>query len=625
MKLSAAVRTFLRELKRRNVYKVGVVYVMFGYLALEVVANLTEPFAFSDPLRAVLLTVWVAGFPVALGFAWAYEVTAGEVVFDKGGSLSDFIGGGRGRRLTLAFSVALVSVGAGFAAWYVWLRPSLDAPTAPAAAALDPRRVAVLYFDDHSPAQDLEYLAHGLTEGLIYELSQVPQLEVVSRTGVKPFRGGLVPTDSIARVLRSGSLVEGSITGSEDRVRLTVQLIDGASDTHLESLSFERLRDDLFGLQASLAREVADVMRRRIGTEIRLREDRQAAPDEDAWALVLQSSRLWEDYEAIWRADAEAGARVLQQIDSMLAVAVARDSDWSQPRVERARVSASLAFLRGPIPGQMERNAAAQGLRHVEVALDQDDADPEAYLLRGLLRAGLSKTAAPAEATALRDEAGADLQRAVELDPQSAPAWIARSEWFLDEGRFAEAQRAAVRAQEADAFLLLPERVLFQYYYSVLQTGPVDEAREACDEGHARFPGNPDFVTCQLFVLAFPGARPDVARAWILLDSLMDVSSERGQEEMRSYGLVQVAKVLARAEMPDSAEAVLGLVGGGEGTPDHLLYDEAHLRVLMGQPDRALDLLARYLAVDPDTAFVAEDWWFEALHDEPRFRTLVGR
>jgi hypothetical protein len=171
---------------------------------------------------------------------------------------------------------------------------------------------------------------------------------------------------------------------------------------------------------------------------------------------------------------------------------------------------------------------------------------------------------------------------------------------------------------------LLPERVLFQYYYSVLQAGPVVEAREACDEGHARFPGNPDFVTCQLFILAFPEARPDVARAWILLDSLLEVSSERGQEEIRSFGLLQVAKVLARAEMPDSAEAVLSLVGSGEGTPDHLLYDEAHLRVLMGQADRALDLLARYLAVHPDTAFVAEDWWFEALHDEPRFRTLVG-
>jgi eukaryotic-like serine/threonine-protein kinase len=625
MKLPAAVRTFLRELKRRHVYRVGVVYVMFGYLALEVVGNLTEPFAFSDQLRVILLVAWVAGLPVALGFAWAYEVTAGEVVFDEGGPLGDFIGTGRGRRLALAFSVALVGLAGGFTAWYGWLRPSLDSPAVASPPRLDPKRIAVLYFDDHSPAQDLEYLAHGLTEGLIHELSQVPQLEVVSRTGVKPFRGSQVPTDSIAQVLRSGSLVEGSITGSEDRVRLTVQLIDGPSDTHLESLSFERSRDDLFSLQTALAREVADALRRRIGTEIRLREDREAAPDEEAWALVLRSSRLWEDFEAIWRRDAEAGARILQQIDSMLAVAVARDGEWPQPRVGRARVSVSLAFLQAPIPGQMERAAAAEGLRHLEGVLDRDDADAEAYLLRGLLRAGLSSTSAPAEATALRDDAGTDLQRAVDLDPQSAPAWIALSEWLLDEGRFAEAQRAAVRAQEADAFLLLPERVLFQYYYSVLQTGPVDEAREACDEGHARFPANPDFVTCQLFVLAFPDARPDLDRAWTLLDSLLEVSSERGQEEMRSFGLVQVAKVLAHAAMPDSAEAVLSRAVGPDGTPDHLLYDEAHLRVLMGEPDRAIDLLERYLAVDPDTAFVAEDWWFETLHGEPRFRSLIGR
>lgn len=624
--LPDALRTFLHELRRRHVYKVGAGYVLFGYLALEIVANLTEPFPFSDPLRVALLVVWVTGFPIALAIAWAYEVTPSGVMEDEGGRLTEFIGTGRGPRIALAGAVGLLSVAAGMATWYGWLRPSPEARMETAVAPLDPTRIAVLYFDDHSPAQDLRYLADGLTEMLIHELSQIPQIEVVSRTGVKPFRGGGVPTDSIARVLRSGSLVEGSVTGSEDRVRVNVQLIDGTSDVHLESLTLERSRDDLFSLQTALAREVAEVLRQRIGIEIRLRETREAAPDEAAWELVLRSSRLWEDYDAIWRADAPAGARMLERIDSMLAIAVERDPDWSRPRVERARVSRALAVLEGPVPGQLDPTRAAGGLSHLEGALERDDADPEAYLLRGLLLDGMANTADPVEATGLRQEAGSDFRRAVDLNPQSAEAWIALSQWLLNDGRFAEAERAAVRAREADAFLLLPERVLHQYYYAILQTGPVDQAKESCDEGHARFPANPDFVTCQLFVLAsFPQVNPDVGRAWVLLDSLIQVSSERRKEEMRSFGLVQVAKVLARAALPDSAEAVLGQALRDEATPDHLLYDEAHLRVLMGEPERAIDLLARYLAVDPDTAFVAEDWWFASLHEQPRFRTLVRR
>jgi hypothetical protein len=86
-------------------------------------------------------------------------------------------------------------------------------PSSPASTPLDPSSLAVLYFDDFSPGGELEYLANGITEALIQELSRLRPLRVVSRNGVKPFRDPTIPVDSLARILGVGSLVQGSVEG----------------------------------------------------------------------------------------------------------------------------------------------------------------------------------------------------------------------------------------------------------------------------------------------------------------------------------------------------------------------------------------------------------------------------
>ncbi|HEX5724083.1 MAG TPA: BTAD domain-containing putative transcriptional regulator, partial [Longimicrobiaceae bacterium] len=139
-------------------------------------------------------------------------------------------------------------------------------------APLDPHRIAVLYLDDYSAGGELEYLAGGLTESLIHELSQVEALEVISRNGVKPYRSGTVPLDSVAARLRVGSIVEGSVQRTGDSVRLTVQLVDAATLAHLESRVLVRPLDQVLALQGELAEEVAGALRRRLGREVRLRQ-----------------------------------------------------------------------------------------------------------------------------------------------------------------------------------------------------------------------------------------------------------------------------------------------------------------------------------------------------------------
>jgi tetratricopeptide (TPR) repeat protein len=213
----------------------------------------------------------------------------------------------------------------------------------------------------------------------------------------------------------------------------------------------------------------------------------------------------------------------------------------------------------------------------------------------------------------------------VELAPGRAAAWVALSEWLVDEGRPTEALRAARKAREADAFLQLPHDVLHQYYYAVVQEGPVEEARQACDEGRGRFPESSLFLTCQLFLLAsFPQVPPRVDRAWVLRDSMVVVSSEARAGDMHAYATLQVAKVAARGDLPDSAVSVYDRALP-DSIPKDFLYDAAHFWVLMDRPGTALPLLERYLEVYPaEVESLARDWWFDPLHQRPEFRALVG-
>src|SRR5439155_765247 len=159
------------------------------------------------------------------------------------------------------------------ALWFAKTVTSRGRTGAAAEGGLDPRHVAVLYFEDLSKDSSLGYLTDGLTEMLISQLAGVRSLEVISRNGVAPYRAKDLPRDSIARLLRAGTLVEGSVENVGTRLRVTVRLVDGTSGADIRRQSFELARADVLVLRDSLAREAARFLRERLGEEIRVREE----------------------------------------------------------------------------------------------------------------------------------------------------------------------------------------------------------------------------------------------------------------------------------------------------------------------------------------------------------------
>src|SRR2546429_3824752 len=153
-----------------------------------------------------------------------------------------------------------------------------------AAGGLDPRHVAVLYFEDESNGKTLGYLADGLTEALIAELSRIQPLVVTSRNGVAQFRQDSIAPDSIARALDAGTLVQGAVNDVGGRVRVSVRLIDGASGADYKRASFEQPAGDLLLARDSLAGRVADFLRQRLGEEVKLRAERLGTSNAAAWS-----------------------------------------------------------------------------------------------------------------------------------------------------------------------------------------------------------------------------------------------------------------------------------------------------------------------------------------------------
>jgi serine/threonine-protein kinase len=525
---------------------------------------------------------------------------------------------------------ALVVGGGAFAALS---RSRGTAPDVPAAGA-DAHRVAVLYFDDDPPADSLRYLADGLTEGLIRQLSTVQTLDVISANGVAPYRGDSVPRDSVARALKAGTLVAGSVGKEGGRLRVSVRLIDGASGADYQRASFAEPAGDLLQVQDSLVQKVAALIRERLGEEIKVREQRESASGPQSWALVQRAEQARKRAEASL-AGAESSAvveRSLSDADSLYARAAAVDGRWSEPLVGRATV----AYRRSRLAAQDQIAAKRwidQGEEFADSALRLSPENPDALEIRGTLRYWgwlIGVEPDPAAAKRLLADAQSDLETAVRVRPAQAGAWAVLSHLYNQTGGETDAKLAARRAYEEDAYLVNADQVLSRLFLASYDLGQFVDAAHWCDEGLRRFPGDFKFVSCQLWLLTTRAKAPDPDLAWRLADSLSRLAPAARREFETLKARMAVAAVLARANLADSARH---LAERSHGSPEvdptrDLVYMEAFVRTILEDRDQAVSALKTYLAANPERRSDLADesgWWFRGLQDYPPFRELVQR
>jgi DNA-binding SARP family transcriptional activator/TolB-like protein/tetratricopeptide (TPR) repeat protein len=517
----------------------------------------------------------------------------------------------RPRRATRVVLAAALGVLLGAGGSLLPDRPGPPPPPAapPVARGYDPRRVAVLYFDDHSKGGELGYLANGLTESLIHELAQVQALEVISRNGVKPYRDRAVRFDSLVADLRAGTVVEGSVQRSGDSVRVTVQLIDANTTAHVESRTLVHPMTGVFALEDALADSVSSFLRRRLGREIELRRTRAGTRSEVAWRKVIEAEQARDAAARLVRSGepldaAEAPGR-LAEADSLLQAAERADPAWVLPTVLRGWVAHRRAAL-SRTPDRWDALARA----FAERALRRQPGDSRALELHGVLLFGAAVSAVDSAGQRdTLDRAERELRAAVAAEPSLASAWSVLSQVLRYRGRFAESDVAARRALDEDAYLEDADAILHRLFFGALFTARYAEAGSLCRRGHERFPADWRFVECRLTLMrADTSLTPDPAAARRLLAELGRIDPpERAKREGRAFSPIfrqaVAAAVVARAGQTDSARAMLARARLAAGSDPELrlslAYDEACARLMMGQRDSARALLAWMFARRP--------------------------
>ena len=496
---------------------------------------------------------------------------------------------------------------------------------------LDPRRIAVQYFEDLSPKKDLAYLADGLTEELIAALTQVPSLSVISKNGVTPYQGAAVAPDSVARALSAGTVVQGSVEDVGTRYRVTVRLIDGASGVDFKRASFEQSAGELLAVRDSLAGRVADFLRERLGEEVKLRERRHGTENADAWALLERGERARKDAEALLGADSMAAAtHAFRRADSLAAQAQALDPVWPEPLVLRARLAYRQSRL--DIDPLHAGPWIDRGLGLADQALQLDPKNPPALELRGTLRYWrylLHLVPTPAAAAETLKQAEADLRAAVTLAPTQASAWSTLSHLNDQKPDYVEAKIDAQRAYESDAYLSVADQILWRLYATSYDLEQTADAIHWCAEGGRRFPEKPQFLDCQLWLMTARAVEPDAAKAWQLVDAMGKLTPARQWRLERVRAEIGVAAVLARAGLADSARRVLARSqASAELDPEReLLSFEAFARTLLGDREGALRLLTEQIAANPQHRVGLarfSHWWWRELRDDSRFKALLG-
>ena len=263
--------SFLNELKRRNVLRVGAAYIVSSWLLIQVAETIFPLFGFGDtPARLVVIVLAIAFIPSVI-FAWVFEITPEGLKKDADVDRKRSITRDTGKTLDRIILIVLALALAYFAFDKFVLDPARDlskvetARQEGRAAALTEsygeRSIAVLPFVNMSDDPEQEYFSDGISEELLYLLTQIPELRVISRSSAFMFKNKDISIPEVAKQLNVAHVLEGSVRKAGNRIRITAQLIEARSDTHLWSQAYDRELDDIFAIQDEVAKAISGALK----------------------------------------------------------------------------------------------------------------------------------------------------------------------------------------------------------------------------------------------------------------------------------------------------------------------------------------------------------------------------
>ncbi len=392
------MKHILLELKRRNIFRVASVYVLTGWMIIRVAMTFEATLNLPAWFDTVITSLIIIGFPVALIFAWAFELTPDGMKRTESVSKTDSIAPETGQKLNIILIIALISALI-FISYDIFGRSHTKPEPHHAAIAPSERSIAVLPFADLSPQSDQEYFSDGISEELLNVLAQIPDLQVAGRTSSFAFKGKTLDLREIGNILDVAHILEGSVRKSGDKIRVTAQLIKVSDGYHMWSSNYDGDLSDIFKVQDEISQSILEELTPHLlgetETSSSIKAPRVALDVYDLYLLSKQYARggNYDDYKAA----AEA-------LDKALAI----DGNYVPALAWRGYYEIALSDAPG-FQGVTPLNIASErASKWIEKALAIDPASADALFARATLRS--------TRATSL-DAAESDYRRVLALKP----------------------------------------------------------------------------------------------------------------------------------------------------------------------------------------------------------------
>ena len=291
------------ELKRRNVFRVGIAYLAGAWLLIEVAGTLFPMFGFGDTPARITVIILAIGFPLFLVFSWLFETTPEGLKLERDIDRTTPAPLANTRRLDRVIIVLLALALGYFALDKFVLEPRRVAEIVQETAqharsealveSYGDRSIAVLPFVNMSSDPEQEYFSDGISEELINLLTKIPELRVIARTSAFYYKDKDVKLSDVAEELNVSHILEGSVRRSDDRMRVTAQLIEARSETHLWSETYDRTISDVFAIQDEIAANVVGQLKLKLLGE----QPSSQEVDPEAYALWLQGNHLSRNWD----------------------------------------------------------------------------------------------------------------------------------------------------------------------------------------------------------------------------------------------------------------------------------------------------------------------------------------
>ncbi|HMC25214.1 MAG TPA: FlgO family outer membrane protein [Candidatus Udaeobacter sp.] len=355
------------ELKRRNVYKVAVAYIVAGWALAQGIAQVFPVFDVPDWIVRLIVVLIVVGFPFALIFAWAFEITPEGVKRTAEADAMPRSARPMNRAwIYIVVAGAMISVGLFFLGRYTAGNRITSSD--------EKKSIAVLPFASLSDDKNDAYFADGVQDQILNNLAKVSDLKVISHTSVRQYKTGAERNmREIGRQLGVAYIMEGSVQRARDRLRINAQLIDARTDTHIWAETYDRTAADLFAIQSELAQSIVTQLKAKLSPQQKAEIEERPTQDLDAFELYLQAKAIIDSYVNA----TDVRAALLQALKS-LDESIQRDPNFVSAYCYAARANDLLFFFDlDPTPDRISRADAA-----VKAALRLRTDSAEAHFAR---------------------------------------------------------------------------------------------------------------------------------------------------------------------------------------------------------------------------------------------------